>query len=68
MDDPEPIDKNRHCWLRPLEDPYTKFGTTLPTDGFWSNGWSITKIIFFILSSFLRLAYSSDPWMDFYAR
>ena len=47
MDDPEPIDKNRHCWLRPLEDPYTKFGTTLPTDGFSSNGWSITEIIFF---------------------
>jgi len=26
--------------------PYTKFGTNPPTEGFWANGWNITKIIF----------------------
>jgi len=26
--------------------PYTKFGTNPPTEGFWENGWNITKNIF----------------------
>ena len=26
--------------------PYTKFGTDPSTEGFWANGWNITKIIF----------------------
>jgi len=25
---------------------YTKFGKNPPTEGFWANGWNITKIIF----------------------
>jgi len=28
--------------------PYTKFGKNPPTEGFWANGWNITKIIFII--------------------
>jgi len=32
--------------------PYTKFGTNPPTEGFWANGWNITKIIFIYLYLF----------------
>ena len=63
---PEPITKIRHNWLRPRKDPYTKFGTNLPTEGFWANGWNITKIIIiYLYTFFLRHAHRSDRWMDF---
>jgi len=58
----------RHNWLRPRENPYTKYGTNRPAEGFWANGWNITKNYFLIYTFFLRFAYRSDPWMDFYAR
>jgi len=72
-----PSPQNRYPWtdrqkigtVRPQKDSYTKFGTNLPTEGFWENGWNITKIIFyyFIYSYlFLRLAYSWDQLMDLY--
>ena len=48
------------------ESSYTKFGRNPCTGGFWENRWNITKIIF-VYTFFLWSAYSSDPWMDFYA-
>jgi len=48
--------------------PYTKFGTNPPTQGFWANGWNITKKYFYLYLFFLRFAYRSDPWVNFYAR
>jgi len=47
--------------------PYTKFGTNPPTEGFWANRSNITKTYFY-LYLFLRFAYRSDQWMDFYTR
>ena len=44
---PEPIEKkfSTDDYVRE-GTPYTKFGTDPPTEGFWANGWNITKIIF----------------------
>ena len=47
---PEPIEKKLGTVDYVREGtPYTKFGTNPPTDGFWANGWNITKIIFIYL-------------------
>jgi len=44
---PEPIDKKLGTVDYVREGTsYTKFGTNPPTEGFWANGWNITKIIF----------------------
>ena len=50
---PEPIDKKLGTvdYVRE-ETSYTKFGTNPPTEGFWANGWNITKIIFIYLYLF----------------
>ena len=49
IDTPELINKkSRHSWLRPREDPYTKFGTNPPNEGFCANGWNITKNYFYL--------------------
>jgi len=48
--------KSRHNWLCPREDPHTQYGTNPPTEGFWENGWNITKNYFlFILFSQVRV-------------
>jgi len=44
--------KSRHSWLCPREDPYTKFGTNPPTEGFWANGWNIPKKYFLFIPFF----------------
>ena len=50
---PEPIEKKFGTvdYVRE-RTPYTKFGTNPPTEGFWANGWNITKIIFIYLYLF----------------
>ena len=65
---PEPIDKKFGTVDYVHEGtPYTKFGTNPPTEGFWANGWNITKIIF-IYTFFLRHVHRSDLLMDFYTQ
>ena len=44
--------KNRHNWLRPRGDPYTKFGKSALTEGAWANWWNITRIIIIYLYLF----------------
>ena len=46
---PEPIDKKLGTvdYVRE-ETSYTKFGTNPPTEGFWANGWNITKKYFYL--------------------
>jgi len=53
LNTPEPIEKKFGTidYVR-KETPYTKFGTYAPTEGFWANGWSITKIIFYLFIPF----------------
>jgi len=56
IDTPELINKkSRHSWLRPREDPYTKFGTNPPNEGFCANGWNITKNYFYLYLFFSGL-------------
>ena len=44
---PKPIDKKFGTVDYVREGtPYSKFGKNPPTEGFWANGWNITKIIF----------------------
>ena len=50
---PEPIDKKIGTVDYVREGtPDTEFGTDPPTEGFWANGWNITKIIFIYTSFF----------------
>ena len=51
---PEPIEKFGTVDYVREGTPYTKFGTNPPTEGFWANGWNITKIIFIYLYLFFR--------------
>ena len=43
---PEPIDKKFGTIDYVREGTPYKFGTNPPTEGFWANGWNITKIIY----------------------
>jgi len=46
---PEPIDKKFGKVDYVHEGTsYTKFGTNPPTEGFWANGWNITKNYFYL--------------------
>ena len=46
---PEPIDRKFGTVDYVREGThYTTFGTNPPTEGFWANGWSITKIIIYL--------------------
>jgi len=50
---PEPIEKKFGTVDYVREGtPYTKFGTNPATEGFWANGWNITKFIFIYLYLF----------------
>jgi len=65
---PEPIDKKFGTinYVRE-ETSYTKFGRNPPIEGFWANGWNITKVIIFYLYLFLLWsAYRSHTWINFY--
>ena len=68
IDTPELINKKVGTVNVHERTHYTKFGTNPPTEGFWANGWNITKNIILFIPFFLRFAYRSDPWMDFYPR
>jgi len=60
--------KSRHSWLCPREDPLYQIwykSTHWVLLGKWVK---YNKKIFFIYTLFLRFAYRSDPWMDFYVR
>jgi len=46
---PEPIDKKLGTVDSVSErTSYTKFGSNPPTEGFWANGWNITKNYFYL--------------------
>jgi len=50
---PEPIEKKFGTVDYVREGTrYTKFGTNPPTEGFWANGWNITKIISYLFIPF----------------
>jgi len=60
--------RSRHNWLRPREDPLYQIWYKSTRWGLLGKWAKYNKKLFFIYTFFLRFAYRSDPWMDFYAR